>query len=674
MESPPLPEWWQPGPFDAFRAQEFVRGQPDGAALLLALLSALQCIGQPDARRVLFVANEAVPVLRWLTAATLLLPQQVALSVGFKVFTTNPAFAPQQVLAVHPDWSSSGASVDNDLGYVVFDLVRHVWSAVDASSTARLWTGLFLTEDPYDVVDAIEVAAASGLPDDVAPSLGLAAIMRRKPAPNEARTIVTWLRDAPSHLLETYGRTVADLLVESAGTWSPHLLITLDEAARRAAMGDRAGPVRLALIDAEVRQALTMRSVPPGVVDAPPTGTWGREEETAAVGMIVAALRSASPDQFDAVLRVAGRFGIRVPTAELGPALRAFAGHWADHPEWLHEPDLWPCRDEIVDLLRDELTTRLARYPSQANEIGDTWWPILIRDSIRLDNDLDDAAASAAMLHLPMADRSVLVRDCLAAAMRSPDPHGQVSRAADVLWRRAAPTADEARVLVEALPDGIRLDPRVFRTLTRRLLMDPKLMADHLVAARHLVAAGLLRPDQTLAQLLVADDALRFLCTWLPPDTRDMTDLNTQLRVLRGTPGRLVDVWEERLVEALGVAAPASVVVNVLLALPTLTGRFSQLVVREIPNNAQHTHVVVGFWLTRPDKLPAAVAQELVDPVRGRLGELVRHWLRRVSRSGLTKATDQVSDLGPMWFTLWRDMVGEERGRRAVQWIKPFRR
>jgi hypothetical protein len=380
MESPPLPEWWQPGPFDAFRAQEFVRGQPDGAALLLALLSALQCIGQPDARRVLFVANEAVPVLHWLTAATLLLPQQVALSVGFKVFTTNPAFAPQQVLAVHPDWSSSGASVDNDLGYVVFDLVRHVWSAVDASSTARLWTGLFLTEDPYDVVDAIEVAAASGLPDDVAPSLGLAAIMRRKPAPNEARTIVTWLRDAPSHLLETYGRTVADLLVESAGTWSPHLLITLDEAARRAAMGDRAGPVRLALIDAEVRQALTMRSVPPGVVDAPPTGTWGREEETAAVGMIVAALRSASPDQFDAVLRVAGRFGIRVPTAELGPALRAFAGHWADHPEWLHEPDLWPCRDEIVDLLRDELTTRLARYPSQANEIGDTWWPILIRD------------------------------------------------------------------------------------------------------------------------------------------------------------------------------------------------------------------------------------------------------------------------------------------------------
>jgi hypothetical protein len=374
------------------------------------------------------------------------------------------------------------------------------------------------------------------------------------------------------------------------------------------------------------------------------------------------------------VLKVAGRFGIRVPTAELGPALRVFAGHWADHPERVREPELWPCRDEIVDLLRDELIGRLARQPSKANEVGDCWWPILIRDSIRLDNDLDDAAASAAMLHLPVADRSVLVRDCLTAAMRSPDPHGQVSRAADVLWRRAAPTADEARVLVETLPEGIRLDPRVFGTLTRRLLMDPKLMADHLVAARRLAAAGLLRPDQTLAQLLAADDALAFLCTWLPPDTRDMTDLNTQLRVLRGTPGRLVDAWEERLVEALGIAAPASVVVNVLLALPTLTARFSQLVVREIPKTSQHTHVVVGFWLTRPDQLPAAVAQEVVDPVRRRLGELVRHWLRRVSKSGLTKATAQVSDLGPMWFTLWRDMVGEERGRRFMQWVKPLRR
>src|SRR5262249_55629546 len=113
----------QTGPFDASSIQEFVAAQGDGAGLLGVLVTTLEPVQQPKARRLLFVADRVEPVLRWLTAATLLIPHRQALNIGFKVFTTNPGYAAQPVLAVHPDWDSSTATVDNDLGYVVVDLV-----------------------------------------------------------------------------------------------------------------------------------------------------------------------------------------------------------------------------------------------------------------------------------------------------------------------------------------------------------------------------------------------------------------------------------------------------------------------------------------------------------------------------------------------------------------------
>ncbi|BCB78558.1 GTPase-associated protein 1-related protein [Phytohabitans flavus] len=275
---PTLDAGWEPGPFDAVRAQEFVRSQDKGADLLRALLSALQRLasGKAKARRILFVARDPVLVLRWLTAATLLMPQRSALRVGFKIFTANPAYADQQVLAVHPDWGVSEAAVDNDHGYTVFDLVRHVWSEVDSTAPARRWVALFLAEDPYDVVDAVEVTAATRLPDEAAATVAVTAVLRRKPTRAGAQVVASWLRDGPQSLVGVYGGPMLDLFVETAADWPPATLFVLDEATRRGGFTEQAARVRLSLLAAELELARTTGGVGSGRIPPPLAGGWGR--------------------------------------------------------------------------------------------------------------------------------------------------------------------------------------------------------------------------------------------------------------------------------------------------------------------------------------------------------------------------------------------------------------
>jgi hypothetical protein len=158
-ECPAVAAGWQPGPLDAETIQEFVGDHPDGEHRLAGLVTALSTIHEPKAQRVLFVAEHPEPVLRWLVAGTLLLPQPRALAVGFKIFSTNPAYATQPVLAVHPEWYTAAPGS----GYLVADLVNDRWGEFPVDPVAAAWARLFCAEDPYDVIDAVELAGASGL-------------------------------------------------------------------------------------------------------------------------------------------------------------------------------------------------------------------------------------------------------------------------------------------------------------------------------------------------------------------------------------------------------------------------------------------------------------------------------------------------------------------------------
>ena len=57
----------------------------------------------PNGQRVLILSSDADEAMRWIAAATLLLPQLQALQVSFKVFSSAPLQAQQRVVVAPPD-------------------------------------------------------------------------------------------------------------------------------------------------------------------------------------------------------------------------------------------------------------------------------------------------------------------------------------------------------------------------------------------------------------------------------------------------------------------------------------------------------------------------------------------------------------------------------------------
>ncbi|MGC5334480.1 GTPase-associated protein 1-related protein [Micromonospora sp. DT62] len=652
---PPLEPGWQPGSFGPAEARAFVQAAPDGAELLTALLSTLRApAGQPS-RRVLFVAREPAQVLRWVTAATLLLPQREALRIGFKVFTLNPAYAPQQILAVHPDWGGAGATLDNDQGYAVFDLVRHDWSRVAADRAARRWVHLFLAEDPLDVVDAVEVAAASGAEGEDATGVALAAILRRLPPREEVGGLVRWLRQGPPPLVRRYGGDIVDLLVATAPQWPVDVLRGLDDVSRAASFPHRGAAVRLALVDAELREVMSSDTV--RADRAAPTDGWTPTDEARALGPITEAMRAAEPLRFEALLRLCGRFGLRPPLTGLQPGLDRFVLDWADHPERAYQFPLWACAEGVERLLRQELGQRLTAEPDTAYELGDQWWDVLLREPMRLDEPLDAAVVEAALRNLPHAQQLDLIEQCLRTAVETDRPAVLVNRTAAVIWTHRPVGLAEAHLLRRLLPRNAPLDPRIFAASGAVLVeYDPD--PQYLEAALLLVAYGLWSPPPEVARAIAACRALAGVLDQL---ARSRPDIGRLTLTVQHLPPQLVSARLRELCDALAAAPAAAAAFAVLTHATQLIEPYSRKVRAELMRSSTPAHVALAFVLVHLERQSATLAALVPPGIHADLDRKVRTAVARCSQKRLDEMTAQVEGVGPMWSAQWRRLVGANR-------------
>ena len=497
---PPLP----PGPFGAEQASQFVRDQPDGADLLAAILLALQAHvshgGTSPPRRVLFISEDHEAVLHWLTAATLLIPQDEALRIGFKVFTADPARSTLPVVAVHPAWTQSAATVEHDRGYTVFDLVRHEWTARPGSAEALHWARLFCEADPYDVSEAVELVGASGLTGPVTRDLAATAVFGRAPDAASAGYLVRWLRTGPPALREAYGgRLVA--AVARLPDLDLSLLREMDIATDEQFPGRR-DQVRLNLLRRELRNAL---SDPMRVQPKTPRRPVSPVIEQEAVRLVTEALRQAQGAAFDAVLSVSGRFGISVPLDAVHAATVAFVAFWADHPDTAYHPSGWPPTPPVLAMLRDELSARLGDRP----EIADAWWnrlPGWTPDRPDLALPLDRALLSATMKNGNERTRLSVVRTILGRPADSAldVPYRTL---AEILWRQSKPTIAELRELCHLVPDGTEFSAAIFAGVLARTAGDPTGLAE-LALCAELEQHRLLRLAQDTVWLLEQNDWL----------------------------------------------------------------------------------------------------------------------------------------------------------------------
>ncbi|MCG5455758.1 hypothetical protein PSH03_000635 [Micromonospora sp. PSH03] len=664
---PELQPGWHPGSFGAVEAQAFVRSAPDGDELLAALLSTLRPPADQRGRRVLFVAREPAEVIRWITAVTLLIPQREALRIGFKVFTLNPAYAPHRILAVHPDWGGAEAALDNDQGYAVFDLVRHDWSRVTHTQAARQWTELFLAEDPMDVVDAVEVAAAAGMDGDGGTAVALAAILGRRPPPEKVAGLVSWLRHGPPQLVRRYGGGIVDLLVAAASQWPVEVLRSLDEVSRAATFPHRAAEVRLSLIDAEVREATVAGVVRPEPV-APVNGAWTPAEHERSFVAITREMRLAEPPLFETLLRLCGRFGLRPALADLQPGLDRFVLDWANNPDHAYRVALWACGDEIQRLLRHELGERLADEPDRAYELGDKWWDVLLREPMRLDEPLDAAVVEAALRHLPARQQIDLIEQCLRTAMAATRPAAMVNRTASVIWTHRAVSRAEAHLLTHLLPRDTPLDPRVFAPLHRKVT-DYRSEREYVDAALVVIAHGLWAPQVDTLRAIAAQRALVFVLDKLADTTFDPVAL---VKALNDVPPHLVRAQMPDLCEAITQAPVVAVAFTVLthMHVQQLTEPCSRKLRGELMNNSNPAHVALAFVLLNIESQSAAMASMIHAGTHADLDRLVRTVVSRCSEKRFREMTMHIDGLGPMWSALWKTFSRSHR-RGLVRRLRP---
>ena len=663
-ECPPVPELWEPGPFDIGAAQSFVANSPRGTDLLERLLSGLQALGTPHGRRVLFISEDVTEVLRWIGAATLLLPQRQALGIGFKVFTTNPAYAAQPVVAVHPDWDSTAVTVDDDGGYAVFDLGRGEVTDVAVADDARRRVRLLVSEDPYDVLDVVEQAAANGLPDpEQALELAQSMVLRGRPLSRSgARIAVSWLRGTPPTLLPKDRDVLVDKLVGDIRQWPEEVLLGLDEVARTGQIDpDRVPDVRIALVGAELDRAARTGTAEGAALPPLPAGVWTVRHARDCEAQVLAELaRRPEPTAFDAILRVAQRFDLRVHLDEVPESAEAFVRHWADHPEAAHSPVSWgTARAPLTRRLRAELTRRVEAGDDA--EVGDAWRRWFTVPAPLSEEPLDAALLAAKMAHADAAARAALAREMLTAALAAPSGPDPVGRTAAALWRRRDPNGPEYTLLADVLPAGTPLPAELFAPLIRGVrAAQARPTRTEVDVLRRLYDHRLVPRSEHLDRLLLDDDRLAAMCRDLPH--ADPPRLRGYVDVLAGTSMPVRHLWGGELVQALLRVGRPDAVDQLVQRLPhPFQGPYVAALLESVGKGAEVVPAVVAFTLSEADFLPPDTRRECA--------ERVRHWLRKAGEKRRQQATTLVESVLPRERRRdWAALVEDREQSRWPRW------
>jgi GTPase-associated protein 1, C-terminal domain/GTPase-associated protein 1, N-terminal domain type 2/GTPase-associated protein 1, middle domain len=664
-QCPPLEPGWEPGPFDVPRAQAFVAAQDRGGALLTALVSHLRR-GDTDRRRVLFRARQPELVLNWITAATLLIPHRQALTLDFKIFTLNPAYADHRILAVHPDWTTGSVSLDNQLGYVVFDLEENGWTPVPEDPESRQWVQLFLTEDPYDVVDAVEVAAeASAAHAELGGArvdFARAVVLGTPPRAEAIRPIIGWLRARRPELIERYGPDIVDRLLSTAQRWPAPELAML-EAAVRTAVPHRAAQVRLGLLRAEMHELTTASVVPPDRLEPLGEPLWGEAAQVEATDLLADAMRDASPQHFELLLRLCHRFRLRPAQPLLEPGLQRFVEWWSLHPERHYNPDAWADGHEVEGKLRVLLNRRMGDDPThpEAEHLADRWWVTLLTQPADLRTPLDRAVVSAAMRELDDKHRAGFVRSMFDEARAAADPAAAFRELTATLWRREAPTMAESQRLAVLLPKGLVFDAGFFPTLADGLRAER-------ITDRHFQAAWTLfqekkiwQPEQQLCTRLRHEADIRYVIGKVRKGSADSDELAL---IMRRIPAPTLQSHRKQLLDALQRGPLVADTLAVLEATPGLQVWYTQRVGGLILSGTwQPRHMAMVFVLER---LPQAYPTPHDLPLRKRLKKVLDDFVIRASDGRFGEVDRQIGQLDDPWPSEWARYLRSLRPRGSV--------
>jgi hypothetical protein len=586
---PELPADPAPGPLAVETVRDRVLATPDGDRMLAMLVSSLQHLSDPDMRRsVVLVGADPERAACWLAAATLLLPSPQALRVSFKIFVTDPQYARHEVVALHPDWAGRWADTRADSGLVVLDLDRGRFSDVEATASAAFWVPRFLREDPYDVVDAVEMAGqfaaarsrGEDAPDDrfVEPTPAdrlvavVAAANESLRSLDEVAAVAEWLRTAPPEALDIARddalkavltteppagvlRTLAAAV--AGGVWEPAavhrvldglLLAELTEAAE-------APDGLTALAAARTHEPLR----PPDRTD---------QDRTDAQETVEYALRAAAPDRFPALFTVARRHEVEPRPDEFAVAAVDFARWWVRQSDDEWGPDRWDAPAHTLERVRAVLREELSAKPEVFERIvEERWWKPLADSAANPADRLDRVVWAAMYCHLPGEPANQLRRKVLDACLHRYPAADAGTYAWRIVSRFTNVELTECIAFVRELADrSLPLSEEVAGKLQKVAARQDKLSIEGLRLVQLVHERGYrLLPDLELQR--VRDDEVSEIVKDLraTKPSRSAKDVATALNTVTGP---MLTLRLPRIVDAL-VAAPPKRAAAVLCAAGT---------------------------------------------------------------------------------------------------------
>lgn len=351
--APVFDEELEIGPLDHDAIAGWLRSSPRRAAGLGRLLTVLEDTSGP---RVVIRADEPEAALYWIAAATILLPMTDALAVSFRVFASNIDDSPHRVVAVPRDLHPNLVPGARARTFII-DAGTDETDDLKVSARASFWVRqLVEAEEPYDVVEAVELAAEIGGRDDRELSDARFAAMAvcdpDRPI-GDVAGVGRWLRRALGTKHDGAAQSIITRLIGAEDVRIDDLRL-LDQLAADGIVAVDAGELRTRLLHAEIGLAAAGTGSPLEQLPVVRLAAARRSDNKSAV---VSAMLIGSDQVLELLLCLAWRHGLNLdpPAPALVDRLRTFVTHLLHAPQVKVRLGNWALHHLITDEIHGQL-------------------------------------------------------------------------------------------------------------------------------------------------------------------------------------------------------------------------------------------------------------------------------------------------------------------------------
>lgn len=368
--------------FDLPALHALAKAVPDPAAFLAKVVSACEHAAGDNWVKTIISGSDSLRVMQWIALGTLLLPTETALTLSVRAFAPEPLSAPQRIVAMYPPAFDRAPNIVLQQGISGIDIDTHTTGSIAVTERARFWAHQFVTADPYEVIDAMELAgrlpASEPANRTVATVLGSGAPLTSTAEVNAVGEVLVKLdADDFEEFAETLVEALESVQQHDDLTLTPftQALAAIDNHAGTSLMLDRMQTnvlVRSAAQSAVARQLLK----------EPRKWRWSEPQtsDSTAARSLAALLDTLDDADLPAAFEFAAVTGVPVTPNGPAAALQRLAAHWARNPDLSSTFRSWLFADHVLDLLVDHLDAQCGAgaSPALAADIDAGKWDWLL--------------------------------------------------------------------------------------------------------------------------------------------------------------------------------------------------------------------------------------------------------------------------------------------------------